>query len=134
MLAATSLPTFRVRSIRGVLSMAELVEFAAFAETLLAKSITVEGFDSARPSEDGFVVTARDALDATQQPRSVTLRRAARAAYRFPRSGGLAFWPQLRDYHRHIWPRVREMKVRGNIVKATSSAPSAPEQLRLKNA
>lgn len=131
MLAATPPPIFRVRSTRGVLTMRELREFAAFIDGMLGKSITVEGFDSAQAQPDGVFVVAAKPVTQAEKQRSVTLRRAEKSAYQFPREGGLALWPQLRAYHRHIWPQVREMKIRGNVIKNSIKDSRGVQHLQL---
>lgn len=132
MLAKKNLPVFRVRSIRGVLTMKELREFAAFAEGLLGKSITVEGFTGARQhAEGGFVVSGPAIIHEGDQPHTTTLRRSSKSAHQFPREGGLAFWPHLRAYHRHLWPQVRELKIRGTIVKSSREDSSGMQHLKL---
>ena len=121
-------PVFRLRSHRGLLTMGELRDFANFAEGILGHTLTMEGVNGSRSLGDGTaVIDAPGVIREGDVTRTTTVRREDRPSHVFSRTGGLAFWPQLRGFHDHLWPQLRAFRLRGGSIinsRASSGAQS----------
>lgn len=126
MIARSQLPVFRLASTRGLLTMQELQAFAGFAEDMLSQTLTIDGVNESRPLGDGTTaITAPATINEGDATRATVIRRPQKPRHEFPRSGGIALWPHLRDFHDHLWSQLRDFRLRGSSLKATRKTGTA---------